>query len=93
METMPSTWKFVLAFILDIVYGVVLFVLVGLAALGLGVFVHWQEGFHILPTFFIQIERGMEYVLFFIDCLGFSFLVVMSFIKLLAEILRHYKWR
>jgi large-conductance mechanosensitive channel len=84
---MPPFFKIVLRFVLDVLFGVIGFAIVGAAAYVLNAFIHWLEAGGVSP-YIIQVLQLLEYGLFFVDILGFSFLVIIAFYKMVREIWR-----
>ncbi len=84
---MPKFLKIVLRFVFDVLFGVAGFVIVGAAAFILNVFIHWLERGGV-STYIVQVLQLLEYGLFFVDILGFSFLVIIAFYKMVREIWR-----
>jgi len=75
---------------LHILYGTVLFCLVGGAAVGLGLFVHWAESRE-LASELVLILKTVEYVVFLVDILlylTFIGIVGLEFIYAVMEIIR-----
>jgi hypothetical protein len=77
--------KVVLRFVADIVFGVIGFATIGLAAFLLSKFIRWLEDGGV-PSPVISVLDFLEYGLFMVDILGFVFLVGMSFYKMVVEI-------
>lgn len=86
-----KTAELLLRFVYDIAIGIVFLVLIGLAALGIGIFVKWLESLEIVPTFIIKGLTFLEISLFAVDVICFGFLVVMAAYKLVVEIVEEYK--
>jgi hypothetical protein len=82
---MVAFFRIVLRFVIDVIFGVVGFAIVGFAAYVLNLFIGWLEDRGI-PFYLIQILRLLEYGLFFLDIVGFSFLVIIAFYKMIREI-------
>ena len=85
---MLKSTELALRFVLDIVLGVFGFVVLGLAALGLGLFVRWLEGFHLFPEWIVSTLSVLEYLVFVVDAVGFCFHTLMSLSKLVTAIWR-----
>lgn len=85
-----QTLELLARFVADIIYSVIGFVIVGLAAWAVGLFVGWLESQSIIRIF-VDTMKYLEYFIFGVDVIGFLFLVFMSLIKFLREVWRIYK--
>lgn len=85
---MRKSAELVFRFVLDIVFGIVGFIVVGLAALALGSFVKWIDSFAVVPGWIIKTMIALEYGLFVADGIAFAFLVLMSTVKLVSAVWR-----
>ncbi|NGQ89939.1 hypothetical protein G5V65_03450 [Rhodobacter sp. HX-7-19] len=85
---MRKSAELVLRFILDIVFGILGFIVVGLAALALGKFVKWIDSFDVVPSWIIKTMIALEYGLFIADGIAFAFLAFMSTVKFIAAVWR-----
>lgn len=90
MAELGKTVELLARFCLDIVVGIIFMVLIGVAALLIGLFVKWLDSFGIVPELLIQCLTYLEYALFVVDAVCFVFLVIMSAYKLVVEIIREY---
>jgi hypothetical protein len=75
-------------FVLDILLGVIGFIVVGLGAWAIGLFVHWLKAQDTVPSIFIYIMSMIEYLLFGIAVVGFVYLVLMALYKFVREVWR-----
>lgn len=86
-----KTAVLLLRFLLDIVVGLFFLVLIGIAALLIGKFVKWLSTFDVVPAPVIKGLTFLEYGLFAVDVVCFTFLVMMAGYKLMVEIWKEYR--
>lgn len=85
---MRKSAELVLRFVLDIAFGIIGFIVVGLAALALGKFVKWIDSFQVVPSWIIKTMIGLEYAMFVADGIACAFLVLMSTAKFMGAVWR-----
>ena len=88
---MRKTAALVARFVTDIKFGVIGFVVVGLAALGLHLSDFWIGAFNAVSCRIVTAVKVPEQGLFVPDGVGFAFLAILSSVNLCAEILMEFR--
>lgn len=88
---MKKSAELAIRFLVDILIGIIGFVLVGCAALLLGIFVSWLKSHNIVDGWIISAMILLEYATFLADIIGYMFLILMSLVKFLREVWKEYK--
>ncbi len=85
MTLLNLVWNF----LLHILYGTLLFCIIGAVAVGLHLFVGWAET-NGLPVLIAQALRALEYLVFILDAVAYVVFIVVVFLKFVSEAYQHY---
>ena len=81
----PKTLVVIAKFLIHVVTAGVAFVIIFLVVIGLSMFAEWVDSLAILHPILVNVLYSLEYVLFGIDILGFIFVLIVEFWRLLQE--------